>query len=109
MGQSRLGVALSEQPNPTARMIFLALAAAAGRIRDPEQLSVALHTSLVVASQTQQACKNLGLLDEEGRLTDLGRKELRRARSRGDAIQPTRLNGSSKPYYPTQLRGVSEI
>ena len=109
MGQSRLGVALSEQPNPTARMIFLALAAAARRIRDPEQLSVALHTSLVAASQTQHACKNLGLLDEEGRLTDLGRKELRRARARGDAIQPTRLSGSSNPYYATQLRGVSEI
>lgn len=109
MGQLRLGVALSEQPNPTARLIFLVLAAAAQRIRDPTKLSLVLHTSIVAADRTQQACKNLGLLDQQGRLTDLGRKELRLARARGDAIRPTRLKGSSDPYYPTQLRGVSEI
>jgi hypothetical protein len=109
MGQFSLGIALPEQPNPTARMIFLVLAAAAHRIRDPTKLSLVLHTSIVAADRTQQACKNLNLLDEQGRLTDLGRTELRRVRARGDAIRPTRLKGSRDPYYPTQLRGVSEI
>jgi hypothetical protein len=109
MGQFRLGIALPEQPNPTARMIILVLAAAAQRIRDPIKLSLVLHTSIVAADGTQQACNNLSLLDQQGRLTDLGRRELRLARARGDAIRPTRLKGSNDPYYPRRLRGVSEI
>jgi hypothetical protein len=109
IGQFRLGVALSEQPNPTVRVLLLVLAAAAQRKRAPESLSEILQTSLVAAEQTIQACKNLALLDQQGRLTDLGRNELRRARARGDEIQPTQLKGSTRPYYPTQLRGVGEI
>lgn len=109
IGQFRLGVALSEQPNPTVRTLLLVLAAAAKRIRVPERLIEILQTSLVAAEQTVQACKNLALLDQQGRLTDLGRNELRRARARGNEIRPTRLNGNTAPYYPTQLRGVSEI
>ena len=109
MQQARLGKALSEQPNPTVRLILLTLAAAAQRIRDPEKLSNVLRTTIVSAEQTQAACRSLNLLDEEGRLTDLGRKELRRARARADNVSRTRLLGRTGVYYPTQLRGVSNV
>lgn len=109
MRQFKLGVALSDQPNPTLRMILLVLASAAQRIRDPAKLSVMLRTTLAAAEQTQNACRALKLLDQEGRLTDLGRNELRRARTRTSDIKRNRLRGSEGFYYPTQLRGVSDI
>ena len=107
--QFKLGVALSDQPNPTLRMILLVLAAAARRIRDPAKLSVVLRTTLAAAEQTQKACRALNFLDQEARLTDLGRNELRRARARVSDIEPNRLRGNEGLYYPTQLRGVSDI
>lgn len=109
MEQLKLGIALSDQPNPTVRTILLVLAAAEQRIRDPAKLSTTLHTTLTAAEQTQSACRGLKLLDPEGRLTDLGRNELRHARTRASDIERNRLRGGGGFYYPTQLRGVSDI
>jgi hypothetical protein len=109
MQQSRLGAALVDQPNPTVRLILLTLAASARGIRDPRELSGLLHTTQVSAQQTQNACQSLELLDPGGRLTDRGRAELRRAQARADVAQRPQLMGSDEAYYPTQLRGVSEI
>lgn len=109
MQQFRLGSALADQPNPTVRLILLTLAAAAKKIRDPRELSVLLRTTLVSAQQTRDACQSLGLVDSDGRLTDQGRAELRRAQARADEVQRRRLIRSDDIYYPTQLRGASEI
>jgi hypothetical protein len=107
--QFRLGAALADQPNPTVRLILLVLAASARRMRDPRELSTLLRTTLVSARQTQAACQDLELLDSDGRLTDRGRAELRRAQARAEVAQRPRLMGRDDAYYPTQLRGVSEI
>jgi hypothetical protein len=109
MQQFRLGAALADQPNPTVRLILLVLAASARRIRDPRELSTLLRTTVVSAEQTQKACQDLDLLDSDGRLTDRGRAELRRARARADVAQRPQLKGRDDAYYPTHLRGVGEI
>jgi len=108
--QNRLSDSIELQQDPTVRLLLLVLAAAARKIRDPQRLSVALGTTMASAVQTRLACQDLSLLDSKGRLTDQGRAELRRARTRIRITLPKRnLIGSEELYYPSQLRGVNDI
>ncbi|WP_320780218.1 hypothetical protein [Streptomyces sp. CRN 30] len=108
--QPRLSRALSDQPGATTRLILLVLAASARGVRDVRRLSLLLGTPLASAEAAQQACAQLGLLDPGARLTPEGHRELAAARRRAPlAVKPHRLIGRDTPYYPWQLRGVSDI
>ncbi|WP_406080547.1 hypothetical protein OG468_08825 [Streptomyces zaomyceticus] len=110
--QPRISRALSDQPDATTRLLLLVLAASARGVRDVRRLSLLLGTPLVSAQAAQQACGRLGLLDAAGRLTLAGRNELAAARRRASVAVERRgrdLIGRDDPYYPWQLRGVSDI
>lgn len=106
--QLRLARSLADQPHVTTRLALLVLAAAARGVRDIRRLSVLLGTTMASAEATQKACRQLELLDAVGRLTDAGRNELARARTRVQKEKMLLIYDNSS-YYPKQLRGVSDV
>jgi hypothetical protein len=103
--QRRLARSISNHDSSSARLIALTLAASNRRIYDRERLAALMGVSLSSAEALLDACRRLQLIDTVGRLTDEGRWELRRARTR-PAIEPRTLCARDAIYYPSQLRGV---
>jgi hypothetical protein len=91
IGQERLGEALDTQPNPTVRILLLILGAVERGHRDPTMLADLLGLPYEATLRTIDTCRGLSLLDSANRLTNDGRKELRRARSRYAAALPRPL------------------
>lgn len=109
--QTRLADALDRQPGFTARFVLLALGAAARGVRGTFRLSQVFSLPVASVEAIIQACQQLGLLDSDGRLTEPGWRELRRARRRSK--EPTgpdlSLHGRGEPYYPYRLRDAGDI
>lgn len=106
--QSRLSTTIEYQPNPTVQLHLLTLAACARGIRDSTRIGLKLGISIVAAQAHLDTCRNLGLLDSRGRLTDPGRAELAKAKTRPN-IPEMVLPEHKDSYYPTQLRGVDDF
>ncbi|MET9090756.1 hypothetical protein ABZX72_01560 [Streptomyces cyaneofuscatus] len=106
VGQPRLAAAsqLQTMSRPEMAQIIDVLAHAAGRRRSSAQLAAALGISVPAAQEITLRAEDLGLLDEQTRLTDAGWLELRKAKARPRRVA-SGLQGSTEPYYPQQLKG----
>ncbi|AYV31117.1 hypothetical protein EES41_30760 [Streptomyces sp. ADI95-16] len=71
--------------------------------RHPEQLASAVAVSVPAAREILAQARRWGLVDDQTRLTDAGRDELRAAKIRPRQVV-SRLRGSQEPYYPVALR-----
>jgi hypothetical protein len=108
--QVQLGEALEVQQDPTLRIFLLVLGALQLGYRDPVKLEALLGLTRESTLRTLDACRGLQLIDADNRLTDAGRAELRRARTRTKAIQSwVARSGSDAPYYPVALRGADDV
>ncbi|MEU1177570.1 hypothetical protein ABZ464_07960 [Streptomyces sp. NPDC005820] len=93
-----------------SRLVVEILQAAEEGIRDAERLAHRLGVAIAQASHLRAMCVQTGLLDMMGRLTDVGRRELKNARPEPEEPKKaSRLIGSDLPYYPRSLRGVGDI
>lgn len=106
--QSRLSATIGYQKNPTVQLHLLTLAACAHGVRGSTRIGLKLGISTIAAQAHVATCRELGLLDNKGRLTDAGRAELAKARTRPTSSE-TLLPEGKELYYPTQLRGVDDF
>lgn len=103
LGQHRL----SQNPDligfgDTARKLVLFLSAVSRRFRRYVHLSTVTGLSVSECRSLRTQCLQWGLISSENVLTEAGRTELARLRSKGPLFPP--VDSSDEPYYPQSLR-----
>jgi hypothetical protein len=103
LGQNRL----SQNPNlagfdDTARKLVLFLSAVSRRFRRYIHLSMVTGLSVSECRVLRTQCLRWGLISSENVLTEAGRAELARLRSRRSPLPV--VDSSDEPYYPKSLR-----
>lgn len=108
-GQQRMAATLQQQlqgPLPASWLTVLALFSTRARRLDAVESATKFNS--IQAADVIEKCVTAGLVDQNWRLTDAGRRELSAARKLNAAKEKTLPNPINEVYYPTSLRSHSE-
>lgn len=108
-GQKRIASTMQKQaegPLPASWLTVLALFST--RARRIDAVEAATRFNRIQAADVIEKCVTAGLIDQNWRLTDIGRRELSAARKSSAAKEKLLPNPINEDYYPTSLRSHSE-